>query len=565
MVTLQGSILIALATIVASAGIIAEKPLPATTGLALLLWIWLEWIWFEIARKRLRRFIDDLKRTINDDPNEKLTLVTDRNYQVRFSGAAKLLPRGYRIVLRDVVPDTFKVEKTSVTVIETDVIGWFRSIIPERIGHEYCVQTPVCGTYHFQGIEVEITDQRGLFAAEYFAPIFQRTNVLPFLIRPQTTLSVLKRNNLERHLGHHRHHSSGISSELHGIRDYRTGDPPRSIAWKATARLGKLMTCEFESEVPIRATILTDLAAYQFDGRPGPTAGDRAISTTASIAKLLLADRDPVSVELIHEHRFTRLNHGSGERQLAIIIQNLLAFSNPNAPLDHFYIHDLIQIVFENASKRFPELFDEGINYGRARIDWLRLLIRTVRSMVFLKNDKLLHRKKRRLLSVVFEYLFQLAPGAANRLQFDDVELRKMCLKYADEYNIFSTSSTLAIDPPYQDVSQWLRARNNMTLKLCERITSCRARAKDNELFVVVAPEPFDLLGCEMIESAVKKVIASGHRMMFVVPERPLIMGLVEDDDAAELISKYVTGSYRKAQSDLGEAARKRRGVLRPN
>ncbi|MEL7500330.1 MAG: DUF58 domain-containing protein [Planctomycetota bacterium] len=539
MLTIQGSFLVAVATIATVVGVAGQIESLAIVGLAMLIWLWVEWLCFEWARFKLDSFAESIRRTVNSDDAETLTLVTDRDYDVEFAAPIANLPRGYRITLRDVVPDTFAVGGKTSTVLETNLLYWFKTDRKE-IRVRYNVQTPICGRYEFPGIQIELIDQRGLFSFEKFAAIPQTATVLPYLIRPQTTVSVLKHNNVQRHLGHHRHTSSGISSELHGIRDYRTGDPPRTIAWKPTARMGKLMTCEFENEVPIRGTVLVDLAAYQFNGRPGPTAGDRAISTSASIAKLLLSDRDPVAMELINDYRANRINHGSGERQLAKIIQNLLIYSNPSPPMDHFLLNDLLQVVFENAIRRFPQLFDERFNQGRTFFRWIFW-------------NKAPWDRMRRALSVVLEHLFKLSPGMANRLQCDDRLFRKYCLKYVDKYNVVSTSTTVAIDPPYQDVGQWLRARNKLTLKLCKRLNQIRSRAKDNELFMLVAPEPHDLLGCEMLEPAIKQCVASGHQVMYIAPERPIIRHVVTDATAADIIQRYSTGNYRKAFSELGE------------
>ena len=278
--------------------------------------------------------------------------------------------------------------------------------------------------------------------------------MLPYLIRPQTTVSVLKHNNLQRHIGHHRHRSAGISSELLGIRDYRIGDPPRTIAWKPTARLGKLMTCEFENEVPIRATIIVDLASYQFQGRPGPAAADRAIMACASIAKLLLADRDPVAAKLLSSNSnprpgdeadslsSKRIEHGSGERQLTRLLQHLLVASNPNPTLDHFQIDDLIKIVFENCSRRFPHLFDEHFNSGPVRRRLFRF--RGIKAG-----------QQRRSLAVVLESLLELAVGFSTRMQFDDEAMRDVCLRYVKRYSVESNSTTVALDAPWANLGIW--------------------------------------------------------------------------------------------------------------
>ena len=42
------------------------------------------------------------------------------------------------------------------------------------------------------------------------------------------------------------------------LRDYLPGDPPKTIAWKVSARRDRLITKEFESEVPVRCTLFVD-------------------------------------------------------------------------------------------------------------------------------------------------------------------------------------------------------------------------------------------------------------------------------------------------------------------
>src|SRR5439155_22878703 len=44
------------------------------------------------------------------------------------------------------------------------------------------------------------------------------------------------------------------------LRDYLPGDPPKTIAWKVSARRDRLITKEFESEVPVRCTLFVDIS-----------------------------------------------------------------------------------------------------------------------------------------------------------------------------------------------------------------------------------------------------------------------------------------------------------------
>lgn len=544
MLTVRSSFLICLSIFGMAFGILQQQEFIALLCLSVLIWVWIQWLAFERLRRSTARFQASLTRSINQHDGARVSLVAESRYAVEVQFDLNGLQPGYRVTLQDSVPDGFVVDGNPLSVFESnDDAGFFslgakRKPRLARLG--YSISSPVCGKFVFPGIKLEIADTVGFFRYQYFVPLEQTITSLPYMIRPQTTVSVLKHNNLQKHLGHHRHRSSGISSELHGIRNYRPGDPPRSIAWKATGKLGRLMTSEYENEVPIRATMLVDLAGYQFEGRPAATAGDRAISTAASIAKLLLADRDPVAALLINDHKTTRIKHGNGERHLTKLMQHLIEASRPCLPLSNFAFADLIQVAFDHATQRFAPLMDEKYNRGKLPWRFLRL---------FSSEDDYY----RRPLAVLFEHLFNLPCGSATRLQFDEIWMRQLCQRYAIEYSVDSASTTLSIDPAYQDMGTWLNVRNRIWLELFEKLNQLRSRAKENELFVIISPEPYDLLGCDMMESAIKSTIVAKHRVMFIAPEAPSCPQEISDPTAAEIFERNRRDNYRSADSELGE------------
>jgi uncharacterized protein (DUF58 family) len=544
MLTVRSSFLLCLSIFGMAFGILQQREFVALLCLAVVIWVWLQWLAFERFRRSIKKFQASMVRTINQHRQDRVSLVAERWYDVDVEFDLARLKPGYRITLQDCVPDGFALEGHAFTVFESTDDKAFLSLsfkqTPRVARLGYRISSPICGKFSFAGIKLEIADTVGFFRYQFFVPLHQTVTLLPYLIRPQTTVSILKHNNLQKHLGHHRHRSSGISSELHGIRDYRAGDPPRSIAWKATGKLGRLMTSEYENEVPIRATMLVDLAGYQFEGRPAATAGDRAISTAASIAKLLLADRDPVAALLINDHKTSLIKHGSGERHLTKLLQHLIDASKPSAPLSSFVFADLIQVIFEHATQRFAPLMDEKFNHGKQ--PWSFPWLFPSEADYF-----------RRPLAILFEHLFDLPCGSATRLQYDEVWMRRLCLRYATEYSVDSASTTLAIDPPYQDMGSWLNVRNRIWLELSEQLNQLRARARENELFVIISPEPYDLLGCEMMETAIKTTIAAKHRVIFVAPEAPSFPDQISDPIAAEIFARNRRASFRNADSEMGD------------
>ena len=531
MLTTRSSFIVATSVFMLFMGLIqAHEPI-TLVALSLLIWVLFEWICFQQLMFTSRRALSDCVRLIDGQKDANVTLVTDRIYQVQLRGLLPSRTSGYRVTINDMVPNTFSVVSgRTFGVIDSSGKKWFSL--------DYEIQTPICGKMAFPGLRVELNDHWGFFRTEQFVSVVQKPTVLPFLIRPQTTVSVLKHNNLQRHIGHHRHKSAGVSSELLGIRDYRVGDPPRTIAWKPTARLGKVMTCEFENEVPIRATIIVDLATYQFQGRPGPSPADRAILGTAAIAKLLLADRDPVAAILLRDDSAMRVGHGSGERHLTTLLQYLLAASNPNPSMDHLELERLVQVVFENCSRRFPNLFDEQFNSGRIRG---RLF-----SIKLSKQDR-----ERRALAIVLEHLLELEPGMSTRMQYNDQVMGEMCMQYVDRYLVVSDATSVALDPPWIDPSRWRAACHRTTQSLCDNLIDAKTRANDNELFVLVAPEPLDYIGVERVETAVKSVVAANHRVVFVAPSIAAQNNIIHDADAARILAKVDQSDLVHADSEL--------------
>src|SRR5204862_2682314 len=96
--------------------------------------------------------------------------------------------------------------------------------------------------------------------------------VLPKLVDAEARQRATKRFNLLPPPGVHRLRRPGSGSELLDLRDYRPGDPPKRIAWKASARKGKLITREFESEVPIRCTLFVEASDAVRLGPAAPNA-----------------------------------------------------------------------------------------------------------------------------------------------------------------------------------------------------------------------------------------------------------------------------------------------------
>jgi uncharacterized protein (DUF58 family) len=71
-------------------------------------------------------------------------------------------------------------------------------------------------------------------------------------------------------------------AEFRGLRDWALGDPPRAIAWRATARHDRMISREFDREEAGRAVVLLDADARDLPAADRGGAVERACSLAAS-------------------------------------------------------------------------------------------------------------------------------------------------------------------------------------------------------------------------------------------------------------------------------------------
>jgi uncharacterized protein (DUF58 family) len=354
------------------------------------------------------------------------------------------------------------------------------------------------------GLAVEITDRAGFFRLRRFVPARQLLTILPWMIRPQTTATVVKPHNVQRVAGHHAYRRAGLSAELLGIRDYQAGDPPRTIAWKPTARTGRFMSREFEMEVPVRVTLFGGLPPWLFSERPETSAGDRVIAAAASLARLLLADRDPVALVLASDRGASRLPHAGGNRQLVRILHRLLDVADRAGGYGEIPETDFESAVLEAVSRRFPSMLDSRFN----ALPPLRMSLRPeVRRRALVK----------RRLGLALAQLLSLPPGQEFRLASDSRLMADACRRYAAKFGLSRARHQRSRAPSIDQQS-------DLANQLARCLIQARSRARDHELYVVMS----EFSGNPRIDGrlidAIRVCRAAHHRVIAVraVPLAPL-------------------------------------------
>jgi uncharacterized protein (DUF58 family) len=522
-------------------GVLADIVSLALVCLTLLLWFLAAWLQFALRVRLISRRLR-VQRELWDARGP----VTSLWAQARFGVLVRLhndslLAKPY-LRVRDRVP--FGIQLVS-GVTATD--GLPTSAQPLTL--RYDIFCPAPGLVRFDGLAVQIADLQGFFLHRCFVRNTQIYRVLPPLADVEGRIPVPKRHNLLPLLGTHRLRRPGTGSELLDLRDYLPGDPPKTIAWKASARRDRLMTKEFESEIPVRCTLFVDASNSVRVGPVGNNALTRLVEITAAAAQACMGNRDLVGLCVFDEGTTRILPPARSSRQL-IQIFNVLAEAAALAPASGLATVDsLLPLAYALAQEVYPEWLEADVNYfpwwlpwlspqpaynlptppirARSWLGWpLALLRRDFRQFrlglrqLILARLSSRHRTRyrwRKQLAALLSVRYGLAPGGLALLLEDDEQIARYLQRFLAEHQVPYEL------PFYSSQGRYLFAAAEKVEVSASALLRAVRRGRDNELFVLLA----DVL--EIVEhlgpllAAVKVARARHHQVVLVCPWPPSV------------------------------------------
>ena len=520
-------------------GIGVRNPTLGLVGMILLAWFLGSWLWFNLV---LRLVVQKLYvvREMRTEHGPVASLWTGRSFAivVRLCSRSRL-PLAY-VHIRDRVP---AILQRRAGDIETD--GSIALGAPLEL--TYRIACPAPGRVRFDGLSVHIADLQGLFVARLFVHDERIYRVLPTLTITKGHIPTLKRHNLLPLLGLHAHRRPGTGSELLDLRDYLPGDPPKTIAWKASARRGRLMTKEFDSEVPIRCTLFVDTSNSVRVGGPGHNALGRLVEIVAAVAQASAAARDLTGLCLFDEQGAQYVRPVRGARHL-VDLMNLLADAAGLSPsAAQVPVERLLPRAYGLAQEVYPEFLQPDVNAmpfwlpfwapqpaytmrrppSGVRSWWVKAALGLLRPLLYVYRvmDRIVaapwstrhHRRYRwrKHLAALLSLRYGLAPGGLAALLEDD----DLCSHYLQRFLI---EHQVSYRLPFYDVrGRYLFASPAKTGVLADSFLRAVARGRDNELFVIMADllESGDDLG--KLLTAAKVALARHHQVMIVCPWPP--------------------------------------------
>jgi len=177
------------------------------------------------------------------------------------------------------------------------------------------------GDGEFPGLHVKVQSKLGLW-------IRQRTYHLPHHVKiypnfsEVTKFALLATDNNLSQMGVKYRQRRGQGMEFHQLREYREGDSLRQIDWKATSRLQKLISREYQDERDQRIVFLLDCGRRMRAQDGNLSHFDQALNALLLLSYVALRQGDSVSFHTFGGHKRLYLA-GKGVHSINAILNQL--------------------------------------------------------------------------------------------------------------------------------------------------------------------------------------------------------------------------------------------------
>ena len=289
--TSRGQLLLATAGLLSLGGALSASWMLAALGLVLITLVATAWIaFFPSAMLVWRRSVEMAWSVCGGLPADGAAsgpgLVSGRAFELRVTlrnrGPAPLGRVKVRVVASSAITfDDRALEKQSC------LVGAHSEATLTALG-----RANSAGFLFLHGAAIEVIDRLGIavldayFPSPLTLPVFPRSSLR---VAPPRLLGQA-RNSL------HGLRMRGLGGELRELRDHAPGDPWKQIAWRATARTGRLIVRDLERETRVTHHLLVDLAGTMRDGKAGQNKLDHAVELACAWARAAIDSGDRVGL-----------------------------------------------------------------------------------------------------------------------------------------------------------------------------------------------------------------------------------------------------------------------------
>ncbi len=195
--------------------------------------------------------------------------------------------------------------------------------LPARQGARlsYRLQPLVRGNVEFAEVELRLRSPLGLWDRRGKGGSAQSVRVYPNFAA-LTRFALLAVDHRLSQIGVLKRRRRGQGLDFHQLREYREGDPQRQIDWKATARMGKLISREYQDERDQQIILLIDCGRRMQARDDALSHMDHVLNAALLLAFVALRQGDAVGVA-----SFGGIERYQAPRKSMATLQSLLALT----------------------------------------------------------------------------------------------------------------------------------------------------------------------------------------------------------------------------------------------
>ena len=190
-----------------------------------------------------------------------------------------------------------------VDVHDLHPTGWIATGLPRRLQlaadastrFDYALRPTERGDARFDGVHLRLHSPWRLWTRARVVGAQRTVRVYPDFA-PLARLALLGAETASRAVGAHVKRRRGEGTDFHQMRDYRVGDSLRRVDWKATARMRRLISREYQDERNQHLVLLVDTGQRML-ARDGTLSHfDQALDAALVVAWLALRQGDAVGL-----------------------------------------------------------------------------------------------------------------------------------------------------------------------------------------------------------------------------------------------------------------------------
>ena len=434
------------------------------------------------------------------------------------------------------------------------------------------------GILRFEGVHLRIADRGGLFYQRLFLRFPTELLVLPPLYVKEGHQGADKRINSLPPPGVHRLRRPGSGTELLDLREYRPGDPPKMIAWKSSARRDVLITKEYESDIPVRLMIFLDASESVRSADPKTAILPRLATIASAIVQASALNRDLVGLTTFDEENYEAIQPDRKQTHTLQLMHTIGKIAARMPSPKSYDVETLTRHAYPIAQELYPDLLTRDVNSRPIGLFWLPLsdsrafwlvpaamllsgfilsraawwnfvawvvlelkpdtgsvifnivvTLMLMSTIAFLPISLMLvfwlfygirgflgkrpaRQSKRKQLSAIYACLDQSDPHWVETYLNNDQELVKRTRSFLTDHRVTVPAEVHELEP----IEAINDNRKNDTLSTCIQRTLQRAR--DNELYVILADFKDASASLESVCRAIKAVRVRYHQVVVVLP-----------------------------------------------